>query len=310
MHIWLVGFCLFGIMSILLTIHIIFNESVDRKLITLQKIPFDHPYRPILKLDNETNFLDPDVRTFLARSGNLAFPTRYNAVFMETLLEFDRVWRIQLKRTFMLHAGTLLGAIRHAGKIPWDDDLDLMVNLTYNATLNKDLANTRFSFTSAGPFRKLYLKDKATKATNSSEPWPFIDLFFYYQDGTDFVVNDHKKDIVPIKFVFPTSEALYKGHKFAIPRCPQAFLKVAAAPYNSDSCWKFGHSHRIGYWTPWTSISCSKLHGFFQFAEYKHYNRTHVQQRLLKAVPLKEIEAMRRDGEHWTNGAILRMDLC
>lgn len=42
------------------------------------------------------------------------------------LKEFDRVCR-QLNIPYMLFAGSMLGAVRHKGFIPWDDDLDVLM---------------------------------------------------------------------------------------------------------------------------------------------------------------------------------------
>ena len=43
---------------------------------------------------------------------------------LEMLVEVDRICR-QCKIQYCISAGTMLGAVRHGGFIPWDDDADV-----------------------------------------------------------------------------------------------------------------------------------------------------------------------------------------
>lgn len=48
------------------------------------------------------------------------------AIEIDLLLEFDRVCKMHGLRYFLAF-GSLLGAIRHQGFIPWDDDMDVVM---------------------------------------------------------------------------------------------------------------------------------------------------------------------------------------
>lgn len=51
---------------------------------------------------------------------------QHQQALLSLLREFDRVCRA-LDIPYVLFAGTMLGAVRHQGFIPWDDDLDVMM---------------------------------------------------------------------------------------------------------------------------------------------------------------------------------------
>lgn len=74
-----------------------------------------------LKIDNR--FFEKEVRCGFSVSTDLK---KVWAVELDLLNEFSRVCeKHQLK--WFVHAGTMLGAIRHHGFIPWDDDIDVVM---------------------------------------------------------------------------------------------------------------------------------------------------------------------------------------
>ena len=63
----------------------------------------------------------------LTQQGEQATLAEHQKALELILCEFDRVCRT-LDIRYYLYAGTLLGAVRHQGFIPWDDDLDVLMD--------------------------------------------------------------------------------------------------------------------------------------------------------------------------------------
>ena len=68
---------------------------------------------------------------------------------LELLIEFDRICK-KHNIIYSIDGGTLLGAVRHKGFIPWDDDSDVIMNrCEYDKlmeVIDSELDNTRFYY--------------------------------------------------------------------------------------------------------------------------------------------------------------------
>ncbi len=110
---------------------------------------------------------------------NTASLYEHKQALLVILREFDRVCKA-LGIQYMLFAGTMLGAVRHKGFIPWDDDIDiLMPRKDYERFLNEA---ERFL-----NLEKFYLQKEF------SEHWP---LFFskLRMNNTACIEKYHPKD--------------------------------------------------------------------------------------------------------------------
>lgn len=91
-------------------------------------------------------------------------------IMLEMLIEFDAICK-KYQLQYWLDSGTLLGAVRHQGFIPWDDDIDLSMPIEdYNKFLKiskSELSNEIFCQTSGTDknFKFDYIKLRSNKAS-------------------------------------------------------------------------------------------------------------------------------------------------
>ena len=91
-------------------------------------------------------------------------------IMLDMLIEFDAICK-KHQLQYWLDSGTLLGAVRHQGFIPWDDDIDLSMPIEdYNKFLKiaqNELSNDIFFQTSKTDknFKFNYIKLRSNKAS-------------------------------------------------------------------------------------------------------------------------------------------------
>lgn len=109
------------------------------------------------------------------------------------LLEIDRICR-KHRINYWLDCGTLLGAVRHQGFIPWDDDVDIAMPLEdYHRFL--EIASSELP-------SHLFLQ---TPQSDPSVNWPITkirDLNSFYVEGRDDMKADYHKGLYVDIFPF------------------------------------------------------------------------------------------------------------
>lgn len=132
---------------------------------------------------------------------------------LSILEEIDRICRHH-NITYWLDGGTLLGAVRHGGFIPWDDDIDIAMPL--------DDAQ-RFAQVAPGMLRKgLHLQSPDTEQTREPIMKVRDTNSFYVEAGDDFALPYGKGlyvDIFPFIPYPNVSKAFCKRYGKGMSKC-------------------------------------------------------------------------------------------
>lgn len=111
---------------------------------------------------------------------------------LDILVEIDRIFR-KHNIPYWLEGGTLLGAVRHGGFIPWDDDLDICVE-------RKDMRRIKSVLKKELP-QNLVFQDRFT---DFRFPHPFVKV----RDRNSFIMEEYSDklknaglfvDIIPVE---------------------------------------------------------------------------------------------------------------
>ena len=187
------------------------------------------------------------------------------------LLKALKVW-MKLAKQYNIKwfalSGTLLGAIRQHGMIPFDDDIDLGVTIDDYQTL-KQLTNIKFDDN-----YHLEPSDCGFRMFNNYVRFPFIDLFVmakdpndksrmiyagpFYRDQPRFYVHDvFEKEWLPVKWINNLKTAKFEDMEIPVPNKSTEYLhrvygKDCLTRYVKDT--RIVLLHNLLMYVDWNSI--------------------------------------------------------
>jgi len=202
----------------------------------------------------------------------------------------DRTFRVFIEAveganlTYFIYGGTLIGSLRHHNRIPWDDDVDIIMRADDKPRITEILSRL-------DPDYALHM----TGSEYSASQWkfyptagryvfhrqyrtPYIDLFFYRENET------HVWNAYP---AYLPQEMWLKRHIFPLHRRPFGELSVVAPcngpavvgpSFNISVCRSREFSHIIELpmlWRP-VSVPCDRLAHMYPFVRSRQVNGSSV----------------------------------
>ena len=203
-----------------------------------------------------------------------SFAPALNVTEYKLYLELIRVFKSMCESfniTYMLEGGSLLGAYRYHGFIPWDDDFDVKLHISQKPVLKRLLDTTpvHSADTSESHVWKFWNDKKSSRTKKGVKwHWPFIDILFFEDNTThifDVSPDVNGRLIYPKSDIFPIQLELFENMLLPVPRNMMAYLNTKYKV--NEICSSSAQNHRTGKdpYYPVKSVPCDYLSHVYPF---------------------------------------------
>lgn len=203
-----------------------------------------------------------------------------HAILVEILYTFHKVCEAH-NVSYMLYGGSLLGSYRHAGIIPWDDDIDILVNNMDRDRLKQLIAKSRvLNLFQYGKYMwKVSLNDFTVDSKLHEMGWPFLDVFLFEVNRTHAwnYYGTSMKNVFQSSDIFPVRKIPFENGHFNAPNKVLTMLKIMYGDLDTCQTNIFMHksNQKVNY--P-VDIPCTELMPFFLFVTRNCDNGVHTKE--------------------------------
>ncbi len=143
---------------------------------------------------------------------------------------------IKYEFSYFLAYGTLLGAIRHKGYIPWDDDIDIMMSqddFAKFSSISYELPESIRVF--AKDYKFVKVMDKFSKISFDGQRGVAVDIFILDNEASSnysFInVHTQKRLYLEKEDLFPLHNHPFETFTFSIPQKSDKLLRMIYGDY-------------------------------------------------------------------------------
>jgi hypothetical protein len=196
-------------------------------------------------------------------------------IMMDILRQFI-ILADHLNLTYFVSGGTLLGSWRHHALVPWDDDLDVLVNITQKTQLLSAISQLEPQYKGPDGSVIKFHSNESSIIPGHAWGWPFMDIAFFNDNGKVLwnTVKYFSGTKYDLERMFPLHKRPFETFEVNAPRDSLYFLEnLYKSSFSGCRTWPYNHAKESGGQTV-QNVSCESLKDIVPFVHRHFINGT------------------------------------